>query len=470
VLAFIVDCLGVPKEAAGYSYKDLERLKKGGMATDKYWEVARKVMDSIVCTFMGNAAAQKTDSVLKQKFAAPVRRTYWRRHKGLFIPVPEFGAPAEAIYWKRNAAGELEDFGEVLLHDWIEFLFRHEFLAGECGSTETPSIKAIAPWASMFVVPFLAQNLIEYIRNDSRLERGMPGGRFWYLPQLIPPEDGKIQNFRFKWPVNFVLEWWQDLLGYSLESVADKLCHPDDTERIADRFRELGGIDDEARQVRAWMNDNRTPKQKTIAHWCAQPWDYKGAFLDEPALPPHERWKRCRAFLVKKGFHNADHNWLESVDGKPREMFQKQYRGERLEEEILPFKQAPFAAFFDSPDPIAAGLPVIELIERVAERWAKPMNGQVKGRLLMAAAFQRAFVKSTESLGEQRSLHLLRCFQEVYCFLMDLNNRGIEEGDMVRLLRETPESKLRLRYLCEWLFDEESWRTLPNDIGAFLKS
>lgn len=460
VLAFIVDCLGIPKKTDAYDYYELRRLRKGGLATDNYWEVARKAMDAIVGSFMGAGATHKTETVLKQKFSAPVRRVFWRQHNGVFIPVPEFGAPAEAIYWKRDAAGELEDFGEVLLHDWTEFLFRHEFLAGECGSTESPSLKAILPWACMFVVPFLAQNLIEYIRNDSRLERGMPGGRFWYLPQLIPSEDADGQNPHFKWPVNAVLDWWQDLLGVELISHSCLLCAQGDDP------------DNARRQVYAWQHENRPPDRATVERWCKIDWAdrYAGAFVDDTNLPLPERWNRCRAFLVGKGFHKETGNWLQAAKREQREMFEKQYRGEPLEREILPFKQTAFAAFFDSPDPIMAGLPVNELINRVAERWSQPTNEQLKARFLMAAAFQRAFTKCVDSVGIHWAVHIVNCFEEVYCFLMDLNNRGGNANEIVRSLRDTPEPQLRLRFFCEWLFDEGCWRTLPNEIGAVLKS
>src|SRR5260370_3154202 len=121
VLAFMVDCLGVPKETDAYSYKELERLGKGGLATEKYWTVARKVMDAIVGSFLGaNAASQTIDTVFRQKVAPPIKRIHFQKQRGVFVPVPEFAAPGEAIFWKRNAAGELEDFGEVLVHDWTE--------------------------------------------------------------------------------------------------------------------------------------------------------------------------------------------------------------------------------------------------------------------------------------------------------------------------------------------------------------
>src|SRR5579859_2296953 len=111
---------------------------------------------------------------------------------------------------------------------------------------------------------------------------------------------------------------------------------------------------------------------------------------------------------------NTTRNWLEGIRGKPRDTFQNQYRGEMLELEILPFKQTSFAAFFDSPDPLATGLPVAELIERIAERYAQPTNEQLKARLIIAAAFQRAFIQTVKSQGRDNALRILDWFQQVY--------------------------------------------------------
>jgi uncharacterized protein (DUF2384 family) len=460
VLAFMVDCLGVPKETDEYSYKELERLAKGGLATEKYWAVARKVMDAIVGSFLeANAASQKIDTVFRQKVSAPIKRIHWQMHKGLLIPVPEFSAPREAVFWKRNSAGELEDFGEILVHDWTEFLHWHEFLVNQCGRGEKTRINVIFHWACAFAVPFLAVNLLDYARNNTQLESGMPRGNFWYLPLLILPK-GAGEKPHVKWPVNSVLEWWEDLLGCELTSHASLLCDP--------------GFDPDnaRRQVRAWRHEDRTPDQATIERWCKLSWadKYTGTFSNDESVQLNERWNRCRAFLVKKGFHNTTHNWLEGIRGKPRETFQNQYRGEMLELEILPFKQTSFAAFFDSPDPVAAGLPVAELIERIAERYAQPTNEQLKARLIIAAAFQRAFSQTLKSQGRENALRILDWFQQVYNFLVDLHNRTSNGAEILRLLRNAPESQGGLRFACGWLFDEDSWRRRPAEIMELFDS
>jgi len=462
VLAFMVDCLGIPKDSDSYNYKEVERLRKGGLSTEKHWAVARNVMEAIVASFVDAKAANQTvDAVLKQQVAAPIKRIHWQMRKGLLVPVPELAAPHEALTWTWNADGELQNLREHLVQDWIEFLGRHEFLGNQCGWSEKPCANVLFHWTCAFVVPFLAANLMEYQRNDSRLESGMPGGRFWYLPQLILPEPTGDKP-QIKWPVNFVMEWWEDLLGVSLEAHADWLCA-------------LGENPDNARrQVYAWRHEYRPPDHATIARWCKMSWTdkYAGTFADDCALSLDERWKRCRAFLVRKGLHDPTHNWLENLRGSPREMYRRQYRGERLELEILPFKEVPFAAFFESPDPVAAGLPVNEFVKRVAERYARPTNEQLKARLTIAAAFQRAFTQTEKSLGVENAMRINEWFQQVYCLLMDLHNRADPETreEVLRLLRATPQSKGGLRFACEWLFDESCWLRLPAEIAGLAES
>ena len=129
VLAFMVDCLGIPKDGDGYGYKELERLRKGGLSAEKQWAVARSVMEAIVASFVdADAANQKIDAVLKQQVTAPIKHVHWQIQKGLFVPVPELAAPREAVTWTWNADGELQNLSGHLVQDWLEFLGRHEFL------------------------------------------------------------------------------------------------------------------------------------------------------------------------------------------------------------------------------------------------------------------------------------------------------------------------------------------------------
>jgi hypothetical protein len=458
VLGFMVDCLGVSKEDQGY--KDLELLRKGGMSSEKDGEVMIRAMRAIISSFMdSDSAKEKLDKVLREKLKGPVRRIRWQTFKNVLIPVPEFGGPPEAVLWVWGEDGRLKNVEEHLLHDWTEFLFRHNSLENDCGGANPPSEGAVMAWAFMFVVPFVAANLVEYQVNDSQIEKGMPGGRFWYLPAAVSRDEKG--EFAYKWPVNQVLEWWEDLLGSELYEHAQMLC-------------DLGSDPDIARrQIHAWRYENRAPKPATIARWCKMNWadKYRGVFLDDPGLPLADRWRRCREFLVKKGLADNTKNWLGAGGEHGKKVLGGQYRGEPLEQEILPFRGIPFAAFFDSPDPVVAGFPVEELIGRVAERYRVPTNSQIKARLLLAAATQRAFTRILKALGNNRAFYLLGLFQEVYCFLQGLHNEAEPRtsAEIVRLMQNVPEDELRLRYTCEWLYVEESWRTLSSEISALVR-
>jgi hypothetical protein len=458
VLGFMVDCLGVSKEDAGY--KDLELLRKGGMSPEKDGVVMMKAMRAIIASFMDSAVANgKLEKVLKESVTAPVRRIRWQVFKNLLIPVPEFGGSPEAMLWRWDADGRLEDVDEHLVHDWTEFICRHNSLVNDCGGANPPSERAVRAWAVLFVVPFIAANLVEYQANNSQIEKGMPSGRFWYLPIALSRDEKG--DFEYKWPVNQVLEWWEDLLGSELYEHAGMLC-------------ELGNDPDIARrEIHAWRCENRPPKPTTIERWCKMNWadKYKGVFIDDSSLPLVERWHRCRELLFNKGMADNSKNWLEAGGHHGKKVLGGQYRGEPLEQEILPFKGIPFAAFFDSPDAVAAGLPVEELIRRVAERYAPPTNAQVKARLLLAAATQRAFTRIHKALGNNRAFYLLGLFQELYCFLTDLHNKAESRttAEILRLLQNLPEDQMRMRCICEWLYLEESWRTLPSEISALVR-
>jgi len=68
-----------------------------------------------------------------------------------------------------------------LVRDLIEFIQRHEFLLERFGSGKSePAV--MFQWLGMFVLPFLALNLVEYQSNGADIESGMPRGKFWYLP------------------------------------------------------------------------------------------------------------------------------------------------------------------------------------------------------------------------------------------------------------------------------------------------
>jgi hypothetical protein len=86
------------------------------------------------------------------------------------------------------------------------------------------------------------------------------------------------------------------------------------------------------------------------------------------------RWQKGRDFLAGKG-RIGKSDWISGSMESPLDpvwSLAAAYRGEGLEEEIPTLRDVPFARFFDSSDPIGEGLPVENLIRRVAARWRIP--------------------------------------------------------------------------------------------------
>jgi hypothetical protein len=452
ILGFIVDCLGVPKEKDSYTHKELQRLKKGGLSPQKYWAIAHKIIVSILASFTDDDAANQTiKKMLLQKLASRQKRDWMQMPNGLWLPVTELEPLPDALHWKFNDQGEVINFQERFVLDWLELLERNEFLLAHAPAQKR-SPELLTLWASIFVLPFVAYNLIEYLEVQSNLESGMPGGTFWYLPEVRIAEDRKSYIVT-QWPVNKVLEWWEDLLGEKFQANPGLL------------FPSGHDTDEARRQVHFWRHEGRTPDQETIRRWCKQSWDgkYRGIFVDDPALPLHERWNRCRAYLVGKGLNQSMGNWVDELPENIRAGYRQQkYRGEALELQILRFRECSFADFLESSDPIVQGLPVAELITRVAKRYAQPTNEQVKSRLLFAATFQRAFLAIEKKRGINFAAAIFGTYKEIYDYLMQLHLVGGDGPSALQFLNATPQPQLKLRYACEWLFDKRCWFELPS--------
>lgn len=136
-----------------------------------------------------------------------------------------------------------------------------------------------------FYMPGLARRAAFWSLEEI-LDKGMPGGRFWYLPE--PREvDGKPSLYL---PVAQVVDWLLDLLGMPLEEFADQRSE-----------LSRGGHDGLRRSLYKWRKDT-TPDLSTIKKYFAKDLqvEFKGAFALDSNRSPAEQFADALAFVAHK--------------------------------------------------------------------------------------------------------------------------------------------------------------------------
>lgn len=357
ILRYLVRALGLPtKEIPGISDKDFERISsEQGTSLEKRRKVIAAIIDRLVSPDTSSISQSPTQVALEM---ADPTSPYANR-------------------WSAYPNGDVILDPPELARIILTFLSSSSYLRKRLGpSFSGPSAREI--WIHIFAIPFLASKAAELKALGVDWESGMPGGFHWYLPERIKRKDASSVAFEAL-PVHSVLRWWQDLLGAPLDRFAIQLCGNDSP--------------DAHRQIRRWLGDDYPPDYSTIERWTQAhvQWNYCGAFAHDPSQSLHEQWTHCRAFLLQKQPLDTK-DWRGDLGTSAHAQLIKQYyHGEWLEKEIPPFSAAgiSFSKFLENLDPIAAGLPVADFIQRVAYRWRQPTNTEVRVRLMIAAAAQR---------------------------------------------------------------------------------
>ncbi len=136
-----------------------------------------------------------------------------------------------------------------------------------------------------FFVPGLARHAA-FWNLDSPLDQGMPGGRFWYLPEF-QETDGKRSLYL---PVAQVVDWLLDLLGMPIEKVADA-----QSEVTADAYDRL------RRSLYKWHSGTTIQKRSIEKYFADQTeLSFDGAFVPNGNLSPAEKFDEALAFVARK--------------------------------------------------------------------------------------------------------------------------------------------------------------------------
>lgn len=239
------------------------------------------------------------------------------------------------------------------------------------------------------IVPGLARRVAFWSLAD-RIDRGMPGGRFWFLPELVE-ENGQPA---LRMPVTQVMHWLTDLLGQSIYTIQDET------------FR---------KNLYNWSQGD-LPDNKSIGAYFSDvtKLDFQGCFAYDAAKPIEERMSEALRFMAQKGL---DANGLR--DEIP-------ITGPGLIESILAG---------EAPEKVN-----LRFVELLAERYAEPSCRIIRQRLYLARMVQDGYERLVNFLCpgvdrrcpdplQNKVLQLIGLFKFTYNLTIEAEKHGSNDTE-----------------------------------------
>jgi hypothetical protein len=262
-------------------------------------------------------------------------------------------------------------------------------------------------------VPALARR-IAYWNLDGAFDKGMPGGKFWFLPH-VNTTTGKMEL-----PVPQIVDWLVDLLGTSIAQAKDVLGNKKNTNGYQDSIeKSLGnwrnGLIPRARSIRDYFPDDAVL-------------EFKGIFEVEDGLADDVKFAAALAFIQRKKL---------SVDD--------------LRDQIPMTQAGRLEAVLDQS---AADDEKLEFVRLLLTRYAKPSMGTIRQRLLVARMVQDGYKRLLGLLcprvedtctdpSQNKLLQLARIFGNIYNLTVDAwkNSETRQQEDMLFESRLAPWDK-----------------------------
>lgn len=170
----------------------------------------------------------------------------------------------------------------------MEFGNAHKFLELNIWTFAADQRQVLWSLLSHFYIPSLARR-IAFWNLGQPMDKGMPGGRFWYLPEL-EEKDGQTS---FHMPVAQVVDWLLDLLEASSKQEKASLLGQS---QKADEF---------LRSLYNWSKGSSTINAQKIEEYFAGDdsvkLDFKGVFTPDPEQTPAKQFDRALEFVQRKG-------------------------------------------------------------------------------------------------------------------------------------------------------------------------
>ena len=285
------------------------------------------------------------------------------------------------------------------LRNLMEFANAYKFLELNTWTFGADQRQILWELLSHFYVPGLARR-VGFWSLAQVLDKGMPGGRFWYLPEPCEVA-GKPSLYL---PVAQVVDWLLDLLGMPLEEFADERSESTD-----------GGHDGLRRSLYNWRN--ATPiRPDTIEKYFSDRsvLVFEGAFSPDSSGTPAQQFAGALEFVKRK-----------------------ELTADKLRLEIPITQPGCLEAILDGSvdEDVQA-----EFVRCLEERYAAPSLRTIRQRLLIARAVQDGYIRLLKTLCpgvdrqcadpyQNKLLQLFALYKLVYNLTIDAWRQCGDQGE-----------------------------------------
>lgn len=294
----------------------------------------------------------------------------------------------------------------------VEYFFKLVELNTWTGNATKQQIVWI--WLAYIGVPSLARYMT-FWNIDDITDKGMPGGKFWYLPDIIERNNKKILHL----PVAQIVDWLLDLLGISMQEFITEYrdkADPDDKK-----------TDTLIRTLYNWKVSENVPQPSKFEEFFPDSLnnlEFKGCFIIQDDLSHTEQFSLALQFVKQK---------FESLDTK--------HIAEILIHEIPITQVETLVNILNRNSDIEMEKHFIELL---AIRYGKPEPKMIRHYFLMARIAQDGYIRLLKFLfpnvdklcpdpGKNKLLQLISLYKFVYnlsIFSCKMNRHSIEEEEI----------------------------------------
>ena len=258
----------------------------------------------------------------------------------------------------------LKEIDDIELHKEVEqiineFLDYYEYIEKEIYTNYKKAYVKQYDWLVLkyFVVPFFAVRMSSlFLDYQSRIDHGLPGGLFWYLPM----SDGEKIIF----PVNTLIKWWIDLYGSSNEDFYYDSNASDDQESTVENISiETDDLEKRHNTLKNWRYGSDIPDIRSIIKYTAWDLNYKGVFTSDKETIEEQY---LDALFFTRNIKKLSLNDLKNEIPNPDNLL------DRLDTDLTLKEQEKF-------------------VDYIQKRWAKPTKSQLKSLLTIARISQLVF-------------------------------------------------------------------------------